>query len=132
MKRSAAVVVGLGLGLVVAIPASAGSTIQAKEVRVFQQSGVEFTADVAYRCDPSSDAKWIDLVIHDGQTGANGHGEANYPTCDGAEHVLRIPGDTTDGGLFNRGDQATVRVWMRDSHVNPVPGADSTETITLH
>lgn len=132
MKRSAAVVVGLGLSLVLATPAYAGSTISAKDVRVFQQSGVEFSADVAYRCDPSSDAKWIDLVIHDGKTDANGHGEANYPTCDGAEHLVRIPGDTTGGGLFHSGDPATVRVWMRDSHVNPVPGADTTQTVTLH
>ena len=132
MNRRAAVVVGLGLSLVVAIPASAGSAIHVKDVRVFQQSGVEFAADVAYRCDPTSDAKWIDLVVHDAKTDANGHGEANYPTCDGREHVVRIPGDTTGEGLFNSGDQATVRTWMRDSHVNPVPGADTTETVTLH
>ena len=132
MKRRAGAVVGVGLSLVLANAAFAGNTINVKNVRVFQQSGVEFSADVAYRCDPSSDAKWIDLLVHDARTEANGHGEANYPTCDGAEHVVRIPGDTTGEGTFNTGDQATVRLWMRDSHVNPVPGADSTQTITLH
>jgi hypothetical protein len=128
-RRVGALIVGLVLGLAPVTAAYAGNSISVEGVRIFQ--GLHFTADVAYHCDASANAKGIDYVVHDTRTGANGHGMANYPTCDGGDHVVRIPGESTDGGTFNPGDQATVHIWMSDPHVNTVPGADASRMITL-
>jgi len=128
-RRVGAPIVGLVLGLAPVTAAHAGNSIRVEGVRTFQ--GLHLTADVAYRCDASADAKGIDFVVHDTRTGAHGHGLANYPTCDGADHVLRIPGESSDGGPFHPGDRASVHIWMSDPHVNTVPGADDTRTITL-
>jgi hypothetical protein len=131
-RRVGVVIVGIALSAAVGTAAYAGNGIKSNDVSVFRGSDMHFSADVVYSCDASSGAKGIDLVVHDSRTDANGHGEANYPACDGHEHVVKIPGESTDGGTFNSGDQATVHVWMSDSHVNTVPGADDTRTITLH
>jgi hypothetical protein len=131
-RRMGALTVGLALGVALTPAAQARNGIDVKDVNVFQGSGLHFTANVVYSCGASSDAKGIDLVVHDTVTDANGHGEANYPACDGNEHLVKIPGESTDGGTFRSGDQATVRLWMSDSHVNTVPGADHTRTIALH
>jgi hypothetical protein len=130
-RRLGVLVVGVALTIVLAAAAYAGNTIGVKDVSVFRGSEMHFTAEVVYRCD-ARDAKGIDYDVHDTKTDAHGHGLANYPTCDGREHLVRVPGESTDGGLFNRGDPATVHIWMTDSHVNLVPGADTTEAITLH
>ena len=77
-RRVGALIAGAVLGLAPVTAAYAGNSIRVEGVKVFQ--GLHFTADVAYRCDASADAKGIDYVVHDTETGAHGHGIANYPS----------------------------------------------------
>ncbi|WP_338684573.1 hypothetical protein QD712_29470 [Streptomyces acidiscabies] len=110
-----------------AVPAQADTLVSVGAARAVD-GGAEL--DVTYACDAGQGFKDL-LVTFEDDTGGDGAGWLENPTCDGLAHAATVPVAFADVHSVRPGDSVNLNAFFTDSDGLPVQSTETTSHLTV-